>query len=42
MDLKKLLEDNISEVKDIWNKLHCNAELSYNEFKTQSIILEYK
>ena len=41
MDLKKLLEENISEVKDIWNKLHCNAELSYKEFKTQGIILDF-
>lgn len=41
MDLKKLLEEHINEVKDIWNKLHCNAELSYNEFKTQGIILDF-
>lgn len=41
MDLKKLIEENIQEVKDIWDRLHCNAELSFKEFKTQGIILEF-
>lgn len=41
MDIKRLIEENIETVKELWEKLHANAELSFQEYKTQSIILEF-
>jgi hippurate hydrolase len=41
MDIKKMIEDNLGDIKNLRNKLHHNAELSYEEFKTQQIILDF-
>lgn len=41
MNIKELIEENIGTVKELRNKLHLNAELSYKEYKTQEIILEF-
>lgn len=41
MDIKKLIEENMDTIKELREKLHENAELSYKEYKTQEIILKF-
>ena len=41
MDIRELIEKNIDIIKHLRKKLNANAELSFKEYKTQSIILEF-
>jgi hippurate hydrolase len=41
LDIKQLIEKNLNEIKGLRHKLHENAELSYKEFKTQEILLDF-
>lgn len=41
MDLKTIINENIDIIKNLRNKLHDNAELAFQEYKTQSIILDF-
>lgn len=41
MNIKGIIEENIEIVKEIRQKLHDNAELSYEEHNTQKIVLEF-
>lgn len=41
MDIKKVIEENIEYIKKLRIELNNNAELSFNEFKTQKIILNF-
>ncbi|TDT61304.1 M20 metallopeptidase family protein [Fonticella tunisiensis] len=41
MDLKKVIQDKLDTIKSLRIKLHENAELSYQEFKTQKIIMDF-
>lgn len=41
MELKKLIEENIEEIKKLRKNLNQNAELAFTEYKTQSIILNF-
>ena len=41
MDIKALVEKNIDIIKQLRIKLNQNAELSFNEYKTQEIIIEF-
>jgi amidohydrolase len=41
LDIKELIEKNIDTIKDLRKKLHENAELSFEEYKTQGIILQF-
>lgn len=41
MDIKKLIEENLEQIKVLRYNLHENAELSNKEFKTQEIILNF-
>lgn len=41
MDIKKLIEENIDTIKELREKLHETAELSYKEYKTKEIILKF-
>ena len=41
MNIRQLIEENIDIIKDLRKKLHDNAELSFKEYKTQVIILDF-
>lgn len=41
LDIKRIIQENIEDIKNLRMKLHDNAELSNNEFKTQDIILNF-
>jgi len=41
LNIKELIEENIDYIKDIRKKLNINAELSFQENKTQGIILDF-
>lgn len=41
MDLKKAIEENLTEIKELRKNLNQNAELAFTEYKTQSIILNF-
>lgn len=41
MDIKQLIEENLDEIMGLRHKLHENAELSYKEYKTQEILLDF-
>ncbi|MBZ9688626.1 M20 family metallopeptidase [Clostridium estertheticum] len=41
MDIKELIAKNISTIKDLRKKLNVNAELSFEENKTQGIIIDF-
>lgn len=41
MDLRGLIEKNIDVIKNLRLKLNANAELSFKEYKTQNIILQF-
>lgn len=41
MDLKEFIEQNIETIKEWRIKLNSNAELAFNEYKTQGIILDF-
>ena len=41
LNIKELIEENIDTIKILRQKLNINAELSYHEHKTQSIILDF-
>jgi amidohydrolase len=41
LDIKKIINENIEEIKNLRAILHDNAELSYEEFKTQELILKF-
>jgi len=41
LDIRQLIEKNISNLKDLRKKLNINAELSFEEKKTQNIIIDF-
>lgn len=41
MDLKNIIADKLEIIKAVRTKLYENAELSYKEFKTQEIIIDF-
>jgi hippurate hydrolase len=41
MEIRKLIEESLNSIKIVREKLHNNAELSYKEYKTQQIILDF-
>lgn len=41
MNIKELIEKNLGAIKELRNELHENAELSYKEYKTQKIIMDF-
>lgn len=41
LELKKLIKENIEEIKELRKNLNQNAELAFTEYKTQSIILNF-
>lgn len=41
MDIKKIIEESLDSIKSLREKLHDTAELSYKEYKTQQIILDF-
>lgn len=41
MDIRELIEKNIDIIKDLRKRLNINAELSFEEYKTQDIILDF-
>ncbi len=41
MDIRELIEENIDIIKTLRKKLSNNAELSFKEYKTQGIILDF-
>lgn len=41
MELKELIENNLDRINKLWSLLHLNAELSYEEYRTQEIIEEF-
>jgi amidohydrolase len=41
MDLKEVIQNILPEIKDVRQKLHDNAELAFNEFKTQAVLLSF-
>ena len=41
MDIRGLIEENIDAIKDLRLKLNVNAELSFEEYKTQDIIVGF-
>ncbi|MBU3146212.1 M20 family metallopeptidase [Clostridium sp. CF012] len=41
MDIRELIEKNIDAIKDLRKKLNINAELSFEEKKTQGIIIDF-
>ena len=41
MDLKELIQNNIEKIKHLQMMLHENAELSFQEYKTQQIIIDF-
>ncbi|MCM8711401.1 M20 family metallopeptidase [Clostridium sp. SYSU_GA19001] len=41
MDLKKIIKDKLPLISEAREKLHNNAELSYKEYNTQKILLDF-
>lgn len=41
MDIKECISKNIETIKQLRNKLNQNAELSFQEYKTQEILIEF-
>jgi amidohydrolase len=41
LNIRQLIEENIDIIKDLRKKLHDNAELSFKEYKTQVIIIDF-
>ena len=41
MDIKELIQSNIEGIKNLRSKLSQNAELSFHEYKTQEIIIDF-
>jgi amidohydrolase len=41
LNIRQVIEQNLDTIKILRNKLNQNAELSFKEFKTQEIILEF-
>jgi len=41
LDIKELIEENINTIKELRKKLHNNAEFSFEEYKTQGIIMDF-
>lgn len=41
LDLKKVIEENLEEIRELRKNLNQNAELAFTEYKTQSIILNF-
>lgn len=41
LEIREVIEKNIETLKDLRKKLHINAELSFEEKKTQGIIIDY-
>ncbi|MGV8984121.1 M20 metallopeptidase family protein [Clostridium sp.] len=41
MDIIKVIEQNIDTIKELRKKINVNAELSFKEFNTQKIILDF-
>lgn len=41
MDIKELIQENINTIKDLRRKLNINAEFSFEEYKTQKIIIDF-
>ena len=41
MDIRELIEKNLDTIKDLRKKLNINAELSFEEYNTQGIILDF-
>jgi amidohydrolase len=41
LNLKELIENNIEKIKNLRNKLNQNAELSFQEYKTQEMIIDF-
>jgi hypothetical protein len=41
LEIKKLIEENIETIKEIRKILNLNAELSFKEYNTQSIIIDF-
>ncbi len=41
MNIKKLIQENIKPIKELKNNLHLNAELAFQEYNTQNIILDF-
>lgn len=41
LDIKQVIEENISHIKEIRKKLNSNAELAFNELKTREIIINF-
>jgi hippurate hydrolase len=37
--IKKAIDENIDEVKEMWHKLHSIPELSFEEYKTQELLI---
>ena len=41
MNIRELIEKNIDIIKELRKKLNINAELSFKEYNTQSIIVDF-
>lgn len=41
MDIRELIQDKLGLIKQLRTKLHQNAELSYQEYKTQEILMDF-
>jgi amidohydrolase len=41
LDISELIQENIDVIKNLRKKLNINAELSFKEYKTQGIILDF-
>lgn len=41
MNIKELIQNNLEKVKDLQRRLHQNAELSFLEYNTQKIIIDF-
>ncbi|GKU23800.1 M20 metallopeptidase family protein [Clostridium folliculivorans] len=39
--IKKVVQENLDEVISMWHKLHATPELSFEEYKTQELLLEF-
>lgn len=41
LNIKDIIKEDIAKIKDLRSKLHDNAELAFQEYKTQNIILDF-
>jgi amidohydrolase len=41
LDIKELIQNNLEKIKYLHSNLHQNAELSFQEYKTQKIIIDF-